>query len=271
MPKAHAGEARRQSKGSGRSRVDALLVERGLAASRQQARASLLAGEVRVDGQPVARPGQLVSGASTIELLRRPAYVSRGGEKLAHALAAFAIDPTGWTCVDAGASTGGFTDCLLQHGARRVYAVDVGYGVLDYRLRQDERVVVLERTNARDLPPLPEPCDLATFDVSFIGVEKVIPAVCRSLRRGAQLVVLLKPQFQGSREEVGRRGVVKDPLVHAAVIGRFVAWTAKRRLRLLGLTTSPLLGPAGNREFLLHLRLDDPGAVLRPAQDAVAP
>ena len=254
-----------------RTRLDALLVRRGLCESREKAQAAILAGDVLVDGEPAFRPAALVADEAEVRLLEPARFVSRGGEKLAHALAAFAIDPTGWTCVDAGASTGGFTDCLLQHGARRVYAVDVGYGVLDYRLRQDERVVVLERTNARDLPPLPEPCDLATFDVSFIGVEKVIPAVCRSLRRGAQLVVLLKPQFQGSREEVGRRGVVKDPLVHAAVIGRFVAWTAKRRLRLLGLTTSPLLGPAGNREFLLHLRLDDPGAVLRPAQDAVAP
>jgi 23S rRNA (cytidine1920-2'-O)/16S rRNA (cytidine1409-2'-O)-methyltransferase len=175
---------------------------------------------------------------------------------LEHALASFGLEPAGWTCVDAGASTGGFTDCLLQHGARRVYAVDVGYGVLDYRLRQDERVVVLERTNARDLAPLPEQCDLATFDLSFIGVEKVIPAVSRSLRPGAHLVVLVKPQFQGRRDEVGKKGVVKDTRVHAAVIGRLVAWAAPRGLRLAGLTTSPILGPSGNREFFLHLRLE---------------
>jgi 23S rRNA (cytidine1920-2'-O)/16S rRNA (cytidine1409-2'-O)-methyltransferase len=239
-----------------RSRIDTLLVERGLVQSRHQAQAVLLAGDIRVDGATVTRPGSLVSATAAVEVLQRPAYVSRGGDKLEHALRTFSIDPTGWTCVDIGASTGGFTDCLLQHGARRVYAVDVGYGVLDYRLRQDERVVVMERTNARDLAPLPEPCDLATFDVSFIGVEKVIPAVLRSLRPGAHLVVLVKPQFQGRREEVGKKGVVKDPLVHAAVLGRTVAWTATHGLRLQGLTTSPVLGPAGNREFLLHLRLE---------------
>jgi 23S rRNA (cytidine1920-2'-O)/16S rRNA (cytidine1409-2'-O)-methyltransferase len=239
-----------------RSRIDALLVERGLVESRQQARAVLLAGEIRVDGAPVTKPGSLVPPGASIEVLQRPAYVSRGGDKLEHALRTFAFDPAGMTCIDLGASTGGFTDCLLQHGARRVYAVDVGYGVLDYRLRQDERVVVMERTNARDLPPLPEPCDLAVFDLSFIGVEKVIPAVCRSLKPGADLIVLLKPQFQARRREVGKKGVVKDPLVHAAVVGRFVAWTVEHGLRLQGLTLSPVVGPAGNREFLLHLKLE---------------
>jgi 23S rRNA (cytidine1920-2'-O)/16S rRNA (cytidine1409-2'-O)-methyltransferase len=239
-----------------RSRIDTLLVERGLVQSRAQAQAILLAGSISVDGATVTKPGALVSPGATIEVLRRPRYVSRGGDKLAHALATFAIDVTGLTCIDVGASTGGFTDCLLQNGARRVYAVDVGYGLLDYTLRTDERVVVMERTNARDLEPLPEVCDLATFDVSFIGVEKVIPAVCRPLKPGAGLIVLLKPQFQARRDEVGKKGVVKDPLVHAAVIGRFIAWTARHGLRLLGLTRSPVIGPAGNREFLLHLRLE---------------
>ena len=243
---------------SPRSRIDALLVERGLVESRHQARAVLLAGEIRVDGAPVTKPGSLVAQTAQIEVLQRPAYVSRGGEKLEHALQAFGIDPAGWTCVDAGASTGGFTDCLLQHGATKVYAVDVGYGVLDYRLRQDERVVVMERTNARDLEPLPEQCDLATFDLAFIGVEKVIPAVTRSLKPGAHLVVLVKPQFQATRAEVGKKGVVKDAQVHAAVIGRLVAWTATHGLRLQNLTTSPILGPAGNKEFFLHLRLESP-------------
>jgi len=241
-------------KGAARSRIDTLLVERGLVGSRQQARAVLLAGEIRVDGEPVSRPGQLVAESAAIEVLHRPAYVSRGGAKLEHALRVFGIDVRGLTCIDVGASTGGFTDCLLQHGARRVYAVDVGYGVLDYRLRRDERVVVMERTNARDLPPLPEACDLAAFDVSFIGVEKVIPAVRRSLKPDAGMVVLLKPQFQAKRGEVNRRGVVADPLVHAAVIGRFVAWAAESGLRLRGLALSPVTGPAGNREFLLYLR-----------------
>jgi len=238
-----------------RTRIDALLVERGLVESRQKARAILLAGDIRVDGAPVTKPGVLVSNGSAIEVLERPAFVSRGGDKLEHALKTFAFDPSGMTCVDLGASTGGFTDCLLQHGARRVYAVDVGYGVLDYRLRQDERVVVLERTNARDLDPLPEQCDLAVFDLSFIGLEKVIPAACRSLEPGGDLIVLLKPQFQAKREEVGKKGVVKDPAVHAAVVGRFVAWAADNGLWLHGLTLSPVIGPAGNREFLLHLRM----------------
>ncbi len=241
-----------------RSRIDTLLVERGLVESRQRAQAVLLAGDIRVDGERVTRPGSMIATSAKLELLKGPAYVGRGGDKLAHALERFRIDPAGWTCVDVGASTGGFTDCLLQNGARRVYAVDVGYGVLDYRLRQDERVVVMERTNARDLDVLPEACDLATFDLSFIGVEKVIPAVCRSLRPGAHLVVLVKPQFQARHDEVGKKGVVKDQGVHAAVIGRVVAWAADNGLRLSNLTTSPLLGATGNREFLLHLRLDRP-------------
>jgi 23S rRNA (cytidine1920-2'-O)/16S rRNA (cytidine1409-2'-O)-methyltransferase len=250
-----AGMADRPVKAT-KSRIDALLVERGLVESRQQAQAALLAGAVRVAGVPVRKPAALVADTVSIEVVQRPAYVSRGGDKLAHALDTFAIDPSGLTCLDVGASTGGFTDCLLQRGADRVYAVDVGYGVLDYRLRQDERVIVMERTNARDLPSLSEPCDLATIDVSFIGLEKVLPAVCRSLRRGAAIVALVKPQFQAGRREVGKSGVVRDPLVHAAVIGRVVAWCAKNGLRLRNLTTSPLLGPAGNREFFLHLQLD---------------
>jgi 23S rRNA (cytidine1920-2'-O)/16S rRNA (cytidine1409-2'-O)-methyltransferase len=230
-----------------------VLVQRGLVESRQQARALLLAGEIRVDGAAITRPGALVAPTASVEILQRPAFVSRGGDKLAHALARFGLDVTGMVCLDAGASTGGFTDCLLQNGAERVYAIDVGYGVLDYRLRQDERVVVMERTNVRDLAPLPEACGLATIDVAFIGLEKVLPAICLSLKPGASIVALVKPQFQARREEV-KRGVVRDPQVHAAVIGRVVAWCTDNHLRLLNLTTSPLLGPAGNHEFLLHLR-----------------
>lgn len=244
------------AKSAARSRIDALLVERGLVQSRHQAQAILLAGDIRVDGETVTRPGAMVAPTASIEVLHRPQFVSRGGDKLAHALKTFQIDVRGLTCVDLGASTGGFTDCLLQNGARRVYAVDVGYGILDYSLRNDERVVVMERVNARDLEPLPEACDLAVFDLSFIGLEKVIPAARRSLKPGAEMVVLLKPQFQARREEVGKKGVVKDPLVHAAVIGRFVKWCTENGLHLLGLTLSPVIGPAGNREFLLHLRTD---------------
>ena len=174
------------AKSAARSRIDALLVERGLVQSRQQAQAILLAGDIRVDGATITRPGALVAPGALIEVLQRPRFVSRGGDKLAHALETFHIDPAGLTCADLGASTGGFTDCLLQNGARRVYAVDVGYGILDYGLRNDERVVVMERTNARDLQPLPDACDLAVFDLSFIGVEKVIPAACRSLKPGGR-------------------------------------------------------------------------------------
>jgi len=186
-------------------------------------------------------------------VLAGPQYVSRGGEKLAHALDTFALDVRGLTVVDAGASSGGFTACLLHRGAARVFAIDVGRGLLDWRLRQDPRVVVMEGVNVRYLKSLPEKGDLATVDVSFISLEKVIPPVAGVLRGGARVVALVKPQFQARREEVGKGGVVRDPQVHAAVLGRFIAWCVGRRLRLLGLTTSPLLGPAGNKEFFLLL------------------
>ena len=234
-------------------RVDTLLVERGLAESREKARAAVLAGDVLVGESLVAKPGALIDDAVELRLLARPPYVSRGGEKLAHALAAFAINVEGRTAVDVGASTGGFTDCLLQHGARRVYAVDVGYGQLDYRLRQDQRVVVMERVNARYLRSLPEEVDLATVDVSFIGLETVLPAVARALTLGAPLVALFKPQFQARKGEVGKGGVVRDPLLIAALVGRFVAWAVGHGVRIRGLTPSPLLGPAGNQELFLLL------------------
>jgi 23S rRNA (cytidine1920-2'-O)/16S rRNA (cytidine1409-2'-O)-methyltransferase len=157
--------------------------------------------------------------------------------------------------MDIGASTGGFTDCLLRNGAARVYAIDVGYGLLDYRLRQDSRVTVLERVNIRYLESLPEKGDVATIDVSFISLEKVIPAVAKLLKPDGRIVALVKPQFQAKRSEVGKRGVVRDPQVHAAVLGRHIAWGAGQEMRLLGLTTSPLLGPAGNKEFFVLWRL----------------
>lgn len=238
---------------SEKQRIDLLLVERGLAESREKAQAAILAGAVWVDDRPVRKPGERVSTTAAIKLTAGPRYVSRGGDKLEHALRYFNLDVQGLVCLDVGASTGGFTDCLLQHGAARVYAVDVGYGQLDYRLRHDPRVVVMERVNARNLPDLPEPIDLATIDVSFISLQKVVPAVVRQLRPGARIVALLKPQFEARREEVGKGGVVKDPQVHAAVIARFTSWAITRRLWVLGLTTSPLLGPAGNKEFLLLL------------------
>jgi 23S rRNA (cytidine1920-2'-O)/16S rRNA (cytidine1409-2'-O)-methyltransferase len=234
-------------------RVDSLLVARGLAESREKARAAVLAGDVLVGESLVAKPGTLIDETVELRLLARPAYVSRGGEKLAHALAAFAVDVAGLTAVDVGASTGGFTDCLLQRGARRVYAVDVGYGQLDYRLRQDPRVVVMERVNARYLRSLPDEVDLATVDVSFIGLERVLPAVARLLKPGAPIVALFKPQFQARKGEVGKGGVVRDPLLIATLIGRFVAWAVGYGFRIRGLTPSPLLGPAGNQELFLLL------------------
>jgi 23S rRNA (cytidine1920-2'-O)/16S rRNA (cytidine1409-2'-O)-methyltransferase len=232
-------------------RLDVLLVERGLCPSREKARAAVLAGDALVDGEPVLRAATLLSDDARIELAQPPRYVGRGGDKLEHALTAFGVDVCGLVALDVGASTGGFTDCLLQRGAARVYAVDVGYGQLDYRLRQDERVVVLERTNIRELESLPEAPDMATIDASFIGLEKVLPAVARLLRPRGRIVALVKPQFQAKRSEVKKGGVVKDPLVHATVLGRVVAWAANEGLRFGGLTSSPLRGPAGNKEFFV--------------------
>jgi len=234
-------------------RLDTLLVERGLAESREKARAVVLAGQVLVGDRAVAKPGMLIPEATEVRLLARAPYVSRGGEKLAHALRLFGVDGQDLVAVDVGASSGGFTDCLLQHGARCVYAVDVGYGQLDYRLRQDERVVPMERVNVRYLRSLPQKVDLATVDVSFIGLEKVLPAIARLLKPGGKIIALFKPQFQARRREVGRGGVVRDPLLQARLIGRFLAWAVEQRFRIFGLTPSPLLGPAGNREFFFLL------------------
>ena len=242
---------------STKQRLDVLMVQRSLVPSLKKARAAVLARAVLVEGEPAMRPAAAVAEDVRIELVRPPRYVSRGGEKLEHALRHFDLDVRGLVALDVGASTGGFTDCLLQHGATRVYAVDVGYGQLDYRLRQDPRVVVIERTNIRELTALPGEAEapaLATIDVSFIGLEKVVPAVLRLLAPGGQIVALVKPQFQARRSEVERGGVVKDPLVHATVLGRVVAWAADEGLRFGGLTTSPLRGPAGNSEFFVLWR-----------------
>jgi 23S rRNA (cytidine1920-2'-O)/16S rRNA (cytidine1409-2'-O)-methyltransferase len=216
-----------------------------------------MAGAVLVEGKPVARAGALVDAAADVEVAAGDQYASRGGEKLAGALKAFGLNVEGLVAIDVGASTGGFTDCLLQTGVARVYAVDVGYGQLDFRLRQDPRVSVLERVNIRYLESLPEKADIATIDVSFISLEKVIPAVMKLLQPGARIVALVKPQFQVKRSEVGKKGVVRDPQVHAAVLGRHVAWGAERELRLEGLAASSLLGPAGNKEFFVLWRMPE--------------
>ena len=241
---------------SKKRRLDVVIVERGLAPSREKARALILAGEVLVSGQVEMRASALVAADAVIEVARGARFVSRGGEKLEHALSHFGIDVTGIVVLDAGASTGGFTDCVLQRGSPRVYAVDVGYGQLDARLRDDARVVSMERTHVRDLESLPEAPDIAVVDVSFISLTQVLENIARLLRPEADIVALVKPQFEAGRGEVDRRGVVKDDRVRATVIGRVAWWCVNHGLRVRGLAQSPLLGPAGNREFFLWLRTD---------------
>jgi len=214
-----------------------------------------MAGEVVVAGKTITKPGTLVAEEAVITILKPPPFVSRGGIKLDYALDRFQLDVSSKVVADIGASTGGFTDCLLKRGARRVYAIDVGYGQLDYRLRCDPRVVVMERVNARYPIPLPEKVDLATIDLSFISVEKVIPSVAQLVNRGGGLLVLIKPQFEARRGEVGKGGIVKQPIVHARVLGRFIAWMIDHGFRLGGLVASPILGASGNKEFFLLLRL----------------
>ena len=235
------------------ARLDATVVELGLAESRSRAQALVLTGRVRVDGETSRRPSQPVRAGQAIELIAPAPYVSRGGEKLAPALDAFGVDVRSRVCADIGASTGGFTDVLLQRGAERVYAVDVGRGLLHWRLRQDPRVVVMERVNARELTSLPEPVDVITVDVSFIGLEKVLPALRRAAPSG-EFVVLFKPQFQVTRAEVGKGGVVRDEGAVAAALARFRDWCDGNGLQVRGTVAAALAGPAGNREQLLHLR-----------------
>jgi len=226
------------------------LVERGLAESRAQAHGLIRAGEVRVAGQISDKPGTQVATNIEIAVQTRPRFVGRGGEKLEAALARFELDVAGMVAADVGASTGGFTDCLLQHGARRVYAIDVGYGQLAWRLRNDPRVVVMERTNARYLDELPEPVDLVTADVSFISLRLILPAAMRWLKPGGRVVALIKPQFEAGRREVKKGGIVRDPTVHRRVLECVAEAAAELELGLYGLMPSPLRGPAGNVEFL---------------------
>jgi len=244
--------------------LDLLLVQRGLAESRERAQALIRAGQVLVDDQVADKPGRRVPSNAALRLRSRLPYVSRGGLKLEAALNAFGLDVAGWVVADVGASTGGFTDCLLQRGAARVYAIDVGYGQLAWKLRRDPRVVVMERTNIRFLESLPEPVDLATVDVSFIGLELVLPAVMRLLKPQGQIVALVKPQFEAGRRQVGKGGVVRDPAVHRQVLTRLIEWAVEHGLRVLGLIPSPITGPRGNVEFLLHLAL---GPVEGPSPD----
>ena len=243
---------------SGRRRADLLLVESGLATSREQAQALIMAGMVYTNTGRVLKPGMAIASNTPLEVRGTLPFVSRGGTKLAHALDSFGLQVDGLTALDVGASTGGFTDCLLQRGARRIYALDVGRGQLDHRLRQDSRVVVMERVNAHHPFSLPEKVDLATIDVSFIAVTKVIPSVVPHLGAGCPLVVLVKPQFEAQRREVPQGGVIKDPKLHATVLGRTIVWAVSSGFRLRNLAASPILGDAGNREFFLLLNVGTP-------------
>jgi 23S rRNA (cytidine1920-2'-O)/16S rRNA (cytidine1409-2'-O)-methyltransferase len=236
-------------------RLDKLLLEKKLAPSRQKAQALIGAGLVLVDEKRADKPGTLVDETATVQVRETPPYVSRGGAKLAAGLASFNIKPAGLVCLDIGASTGGFTDCLLQNDAARVYAVDVGYGQLAWKLRQDPRVVVMERTNARYLTPagFAEPIDLAVIDAAFISLKLLIPPLLPLFRKEISILALIKPQFEAGREKVGKKGVVRDPVVHEEVIAGIIAFCKILGLQSSGAVPSPILGPRGNREFLIHL------------------
>lgn len=241
-----------------RERLDVLLHRRGLADSRERARRLIMAAQVLVNGKVIDKPGSQVPTGAKIMVKEKLRYVSRGGLKLESAIDAFDIDVQGMVAADVGASTGGFTDCLLQRGAARVYAIDVGYGQLAWELRQDPRVKVMERVNARYLTSLPEAINLATVDVSFISLKLVLPAVQQWLAPTGQIIALIKPQFEAGRREVGKGGVVKDRDVHRAVLNEVLKWAQSNGLQAGGLMASPLRGPAGNVEFLSYL-LPSPG------------
>lgn len=239
-----------------KQRLDLLLVEQGLAESRAKAQALIMSGCVYVDGQKSDKPGTAYEKRVSIEVRGTHCpYVSRGGLKLEKALRDFGVDPTGYVCSDSGASTGGFTDCLLQHGAKKVFAIDVGYGQLAWSIRSDPRVVTMERTNIRYVTPedLGEPLDLSVIDVSFISLRIVLPAVKALLRPTGQVVCLIKPQFEAGKEKVGKKGVVREPEIHKEVLDQFVQLAQSEEFTILGLTFSPVKGPEGNIEFLAHL------------------
>ena len=239
-----------------KKRLDVLLTDLGYADSRSKAQAIIMAGQVYVNGQKADKPG--ISYEETVQIEVRGdvcPYVSRGGWKLEKALRDFGVDPTGFVCSDSGASTGGFTDCLLQQGAKKVFAIDVGYGQLDWKIRSDERVVVMERTNIRYVTPedLGEPLDLSVIDVSFISLSIVLPTIKNLLKPNGQVLCLIKPQFEAGRDKVGKKGVVREPETHKEVLDNFVALANSLQFSILGLTFSPVKGPEGNIEFLGHL------------------
>ena len=243
-----------------KKRLDVLLTEQGYADSRSKAQAIIMSGLVYVNGQKADKPG--VSYDETVELEVRGAvcpYVSRGGLKLEKALRDFGVKPVDYVCSDSGASTGGFTDCLLQQGAKKVFAIDVGYGQLDWKIRSDPRVVVMERTNIRYVTPeqLGEPLDLSVIDVSFISLKLILPAVCGILKGGGHVACLVKPQFEAGKEKVGKKGVVRDPAVHLEVLEHFLEHAKESGFTVLGLTYSPIRGPEGNIEYLGYLEKGD--------------
>lgn len=254
-----------------KKRLDVLLVERELTETRARAQALILAGEVQVNGQMVDKAGTPVAEDAEIHIREPLKYVSRGGFKLEGALDAFRIDPGGQVCADVGASTGGFTDCLLQRGAARVYAIDVGYGQLAWKLRNDPRVVIMDRVNIRHLEALPEPIDLATIDASFISLTLVLPAVKKLLQAHGQAVALVKPQFEAGRAEVGKGGIVRDPQIHRTVIGKIAQYAINEGWRVRGIARSSLVGADGNVEFFVHLAVDPAleNIDLRPAIERV--
>ena len=257
-----------------KKRLDVLLTERNLAESRAKAQAIIMAGLVYVQGQKADKPG--ISYEENVEIEVRGEvcpYVSRGGLKLEKALRDFHVDPTGFVCSDSGASTGGFTDCLLQQGAKKVFAIDVGYGQLDWKIRSDPRVVVMERTNIRYVTPeqLGEPLDLSVVDVSFISLKIVLPAIQALLKPGmGQVLCLIKPQFEAGRDQVGKKGVIRDPQIHKQVLDDFVELADTLGFTILGLTFSPVKGPEGNIEFLGHLTLADAEGIQPDTADIVA-
>ena len=251
---------------SNKTRLDVLLTERGLLDSRQKAQATIMSGIVFVNGQRVDKVGTAVANDAQIEIRGATLqYVSRGGLKLEKAMQTFPLDLHDKICADIGASTGGFTDCMLQNGAKKVYAVDVGYGQLDWKLRNDARVVCMERTNARYLTheEIPDELDVASIDVSFISLKLIFPALYGLLRQGGEIACLIKPQFEAGREKVGKKGVVRDPAVHLEVLEHFLIHAKENHFTVLGITYSPIRGPEGNIEYLGFLRKsEEPSAMI---------
>ena len=234
-------------------RLDDLLVSRGIVETKNKAHGVIMAGDVMVNGKVITKVGTQVSEDSLVEVVKKLPYVSRGGVKLEKALNEFNLDVSSLIALDIGASTGGFTDCLLEKGVSRAYAMDVGYGQLDYKLRRDARVTVMDKINAHYPFSLPEKVDLAVVDVSFISITKVIPNIIEHLKLSGYIVALLKPQFEAEKQEVVKGGVIKDPLTHAVILGRFILWAKENRLRIKGLIESPISGAKGNHEFLVWL------------------